>query len=245
MKLRVLTCCSLLLAFFALGAPAWAAKVQVCHVPPGNPSNFHTITISENALQAHLAHGDLPGTCFAHCDTLCSDGNPCTIDACDASEQCLVTHPPVNCDDGNLCTNDSCNPESGCVSAPKTCLDSDLCSVDSCDPLTGNCVFPAVVCPTGQTCNAGTGSCENQAPACPCQTNPAFNAVLAGTALACFGGPNSVTLQSSNFTTAYATTSPLPSLCGASGMPEQSITPQQAQACIALIRTYCPGGQAD
>jgi hypothetical protein len=33
-------------------------KVTICHVPPGNPSNAHLITVSKNALQAHLDHGD-------------------------------------------------------------------------------------------------------------------------------------------------------------------------------------------
>jgi len=41
-----------------LGAsPVWAAaapKVQVCHVPPGNPANAHMITISLKALKAHV-----------------------------------------------------------------------------------------------------------------------------------------------------------------------------------------------
>ena len=40
---------ALLIALFSLTAStAWAAKVKVCHVPPGNPGNFHTITVSEN-----------------------------------------------------------------------------------------------------------------------------------------------------------------------------------------------------
>lgn len=38
-------------------------KVLVCHVPPGNPANEHTICISENAVAAHLAHGCYLGTC--------------------------------------------------------------------------------------------------------------------------------------------------------------------------------------
>lgn len=66
MKLRALSCTLLLLALLALGTAAWAGnnKVQVCHFPPGNPDNFHTITISENALSAHLGHGDVAGSCF-------------------------------------------------------------------------------------------------------------------------------------------------------------------------------------
>lgn len=38
-------------------------KVQICHVPPGNPDNAHTLEVSENAVDAHLAHGDSLGAC--------------------------------------------------------------------------------------------------------------------------------------------------------------------------------------
>ncbi|MCI0711849.1 MAG: hypothetical protein L0154_16960 [Chloroflexi bacterium] len=38
-------------------------KVTICHVPPSNPGNAHTITVSENAVDAHLAHGDYLGPC--------------------------------------------------------------------------------------------------------------------------------------------------------------------------------------
>jgi Dictyostelium (slime mold) repeat len=153
---------AILIALFALTASAaWAGntKVQVCHIPPGNPGNFHTITISESALQAHLGHGDLAGACFAHCDTLCSDGNACTIDACDASEHCVNNHPPVNCDDSKLCTADSCDPANGCANTPKTCSDGNNCTVDACDPVTGSCVAPPVFCPAGQICNPANGEC--------------------------------------------------------------------------------------
>lgn len=51
-----------------------APKIQICHIPSGspavrqfgNPANWHTITISERALSAHLKHGDLPGACGGH-----------------------------------------------------------------------------------------------------------------------------------------------------------------------------------
>jgi len=36
---------------------------EVCHIPPGNPDNAHTICISESAWDAHLAHGDYLGPC--------------------------------------------------------------------------------------------------------------------------------------------------------------------------------------
>ncbi|HSM58468.1 MAG TPA: FecR domain-containing protein [Candidatus Sulfomarinibacteraceae bacterium] len=38
-------------------------QVTVCHVPPGNPANAHTITIGRPAVDAHLAHGDFLGPC--------------------------------------------------------------------------------------------------------------------------------------------------------------------------------------
>ena len=45
-------------------------KVLLCHVPPGNPANAHTICISPNAVAAHLENheGD-------HCGP-CGDGSP-------------------------------------------------------------------------------------------------------------------------------------------------------------------------
>ena len=38
-------------------------KVTLCHIPPGNPGNAHTISVSPNAVPAHLAHGDTLGAC--------------------------------------------------------------------------------------------------------------------------------------------------------------------------------------
>ncbi len=40
-----------------------AEKVVVCHIPPGNPDNARTIEVSPDALDAHLAHGDVVGEC--------------------------------------------------------------------------------------------------------------------------------------------------------------------------------------
>lgn len=40
-------------------------KMTICHVPPGNPENAHTIEISKNAWPAHSRnHGDYVGHCF-------------------------------------------------------------------------------------------------------------------------------------------------------------------------------------
>lgn len=38
-------------------------KVTICHIPPGNAANAHTITVGESAVPAHLKHGDYLGEC--------------------------------------------------------------------------------------------------------------------------------------------------------------------------------------
>lgn len=45
-------------------APGPDGKVTICHFPPGNPSNRHTLSISPSALSAHcMNHGDTCGPC--------------------------------------------------------------------------------------------------------------------------------------------------------------------------------------
>src|SRR5438128_2238687 len=105
-------------------APAAVAedKVKVCHRPPGNALNYHTITISASALADHLAHGDIAGECRFACEQLCDNGDKCTIHVGTwdpAVQRCECSNAgPVNCDDGNACTADSCNPAVGCVNEP-------------------------------------------------------------------------------------------------------------------------------
>jgi len=36
---------------------------EICHRPPGNPANAHTLHVSARAIPAHLAHGDSLGDC--------------------------------------------------------------------------------------------------------------------------------------------------------------------------------------
>jgi hypothetical protein len=42
-------------------------KVLICHIPPGNPANAHSILIDDHAVDAHLAHGDTLGLCPGDC----------------------------------------------------------------------------------------------------------------------------------------------------------------------------------
>jgi hypothetical protein len=43
--------------------PVEEKKLKICHYPPGNPDNVHTIEINENSLKTHLEHGDYTGEC--------------------------------------------------------------------------------------------------------------------------------------------------------------------------------------
>jgi hypothetical protein len=39
-------------------------KVTICHIPPGNPENRHTITVGAPAVEPHVRlHGDTIGEC--------------------------------------------------------------------------------------------------------------------------------------------------------------------------------------
>jgi len=38
-------------------------KITICHIPAGNPSARHTITVGESAWKAHQRHGDFRGAC--------------------------------------------------------------------------------------------------------------------------------------------------------------------------------------
>lgn len=38
-------------------------KVLICHIPPGNPNNPQTLCVAPSAVPAHLAHGDVLGSC--------------------------------------------------------------------------------------------------------------------------------------------------------------------------------------
>ncbi|HEY8923495.1 MAG TPA: hypothetical protein VIU64_03880 [Polyangia bacterium] len=69
-----------------LGAcdPQDTKKTTICHVPPGNPANAHTICVGSSAVPHHMKnHGDLVGACQA--ETMCPPPPP----------------PPPSCDDGH------------------------------------------------------------------------------------------------------------------------------------------------
>lgn len=89
------------------GGQGGVGKVAVCHVPPGNPANAHTIVVGEPALSAHLRHGDPLGACGT------GDGG----DEGGGGDDGGVCRPEgASCDAANpCCTGFACGGEGRCV----------------------------------------------------------------------------------------------------------------------------------
>lgn len=93
---------------FASAAMA-GAKVEVCHIPPGNPANAHTINVSQNALPTHLAHGDYEldatGICCAVYPRCLWNARNCADDCAETcAARCEFSQiPPERCQ--VLCVN--------------------------------------------------------------------------------------------------------------------------------------------
>lgn len=53
-------------------SPEETHKTTICHIPPGNPSNAHTLCVANAAVPAHMEdHQDTLGECVSEppCDT--------------------------------------------------------------------------------------------------------------------------------------------------------------------------------
>jgi hypothetical protein len=78
-------------------------KVAICHAPPGNPDNEHTIVVAPSALDDHVSHGDELEACDGDLvdgepdgDMVDGDGDG---DGDGSAEKVLVCHiPPGNLD---------------------------------------------------------------------------------------------------------------------------------------------------
>lgn len=101
-------------------ALAGAPKVDICHIPPGNPGNPQSISVGASAVPAHLAHGDTRGKCggcnpvsdlcngsIQPCGTECAcaaafdgSGGACIAVLPQAPLPCDVARP---CPDGTVC----------------------------------------------------------------------------------------------------------------------------------------------
>ena len=94
----------------------------------------------------------------------CDDANPCTKDACDATNKCV--HTPADgasCEDGSPCTQTSVCKAGKCAGSGNGCDDSNACTFDECVGGTKCAHSPinqGVPCNDGDKCNT-TASCQN------------------------------------------------------------------------------------
>jgi len=124
------------------------AEVSICHVPPGNPANAHTITVGSAAVESHLTHGDILGVCALLCR---ADGAGCG----DHAECC-----------SGFCSAGIC--ETPCGLDGSECGDSDDC----CSGLCGDGICTTPCSGDGAACGANadccSGTCENGTCAAAC-----------------------------------------------------------------------------
>ena len=140
-----------------LMAQVASARTTICHMPPGNPGNAHTLGIGDGGVADHLAHGDCLGAC--PCDACPDDpaktepgicgcgftetvtnanGVGCTLCVVsNAGDSCaLACLPPAVC---------LCDDSPGCCDANPCCDDCPLPHPASCDVSTCSCE-PASCC---------------------------------------------------------------------------------------------------
>lgn len=101
----------------APAAGAGTTKVTICHVPPGNPANAHTITVGAPAVKAHLAHGDTIGACGSGVDGGGGGGGESDGGSGGGGGGCGAIGDPCTgldqCCAGLACVDDAANPCTG------------------------------------------------------------------------------------------------------------------------------------
>ncbi|MCC6645813.1 MAG: hypothetical protein IT374_09615, partial [Polyangiaceae bacterium] len=116
------------------------------------------------------------GGCQAGVGPTLDDGNPCTVDACDAIAG--VQHVPLvvgtTCSDGDACNGaETCDGTGACVrGAPPAVDDGNPCTADACSAATGVTHTPVSAgtsCADADSCNGAetcdvTGACVGGAP---------------------------------------------------------------------------------
>ena len=130
------------------GLAVKGGKVEICHIPPDDPSNFHTITISTNAKAAHMAHGDLEGSCNANCMTLCRPCLEAEADFGDCEEvRCPTCNPsespsdvPSKLPSESPSESPSENPSESSDENPE-CEEASCGSFVPCEEQAGSCTF--------------------------------------------------------------------------------------------------------
>jgi hypothetical protein len=101
----------------------------ICHIPPGNPENAHTIVVGAPAVPAHLAHGDTLGACEPE---VCECGNGVKEDgeACDGDDLGDACCDTVGFVGGDLRCNSDCTLD---TSSCHSCGNGKIDDGEECD----------------------------------------------------------------------------------------------------------------
>lgn len=180
-----------------------AAKVTICHVPPGNPAGAHTIVVGAPAVAAHLAHGDSLGECAPACGengAACSSAGDCCSGFCGAGGACATPCADNGgaCGSGAECCSGFCDEDGACATPctpdDGTCsADGDCCS-GFCDD-DGLCIAPCEE--NGSPCDSGGDCCDGictdtlQTCADQCTVGPELNGFPCSRDLDCCEGNGS------------------------------------------------------
>lgn len=126
--------------------PQDVKKTTICHIPPGNPANAHTICVGNAAVSHHVKnHGDLIGPCQV--ETPCPPPPP----SCDESHGKGKGH-----DDG---AGGACSPGTGGTSGTGGASGSG--------GMSGAGGAPAPMCPEGQLdCSTDPTVCSPEVTYC-------------------------------------------------------------------------------
>jgi hypothetical protein len=148
-------------------------KTTICHCPPGNPENCHTIRIGEKAAEQHRQQhpDDRPGPCDVTTTTAAPTTTTAAPTTTTAAPTTTTTSPP--CVGGNPCTTNE-----DCCAQGETCVNG-ICSLAICEGRT---------CENFQACGAD--------PACFCFVE-AGGAGVCGNGFQCTCGVTCQTCQTS------------------------------------------------
>jgi hypothetical protein len=101
-------------------------KITICHVPPGNPANAHTLVVGASAWNGHRHHkGDHLGACEGESD----GGVPPTEDGGTSQPDAGTPTPDAGT------PGPTCAPEGAACGADVVCCDGRQCQDGTCQPV--------------------------------------------------------------------------------------------------------------
>jgi hypothetical protein len=115
----------------------------------------------------------------------CDDGNPCTVDRCEAGRCASVAAAEgSSCGSGNECVSGRCVAAAASCQSAADCQDGDACNGTEACGANGRCAAgSSLVCDDGNPCSVD--SCE---PATGCESEPAAESLACGAGRACRAG---------------------------------------------------------